>query len=292
MATAKQIMDIAAGFVGVTERPANSNNVIFNTDYYGHEVSGENYPWCCVFEWDCFMRANASGLFYDGKKTAYCPTLYEWAKAKGLEIPKNEGRYGDVVMFNWGKQKAQHTGFVESRNSDGSYICIEGNTSLTSNDNGGRVMRRKRYQSEIMQIWRPEYDKHSIDYTAHCQSYGWMKKVKDWEIAGTVGKAKRLEAITINPHGIKLKARVHIQSIGWTNWITFDQAVTLGTTGQAKRLEAIEIVSLTDGIEIEYQAHMQTFGWGSVYRNGKTSNGYAGTVGQARRIEAVRIRLV
>lgn len=133
---------------------------------------------------------------------------------------------------------------------------------------------------------------HPIDYTAHVQSIGWMETVKDWEVAGTTGKAKRLEAITINPHGVKLKARVHIQSIGWTDWVEFDNVTTLGTTGQSKRLEAIEIVSLTDGVEVEYQTHMQTYGWGTVYRNGKISNGYAGTVGQAKRIEALRIRLV
>lgn len=133
---------------------------------------------------------------------------------------------------------------------------------------------------------------HKITYKAHCQTYGWLGEVSDFADAGTTGKSKRLEAITIDPHGVKLKARVHLQTYGWTDWVEFDSATTLGTTGQAKRLEAIEIVSLTDGVEVEYQAHMQTYGWGNVYRNGKTSNGYAGTVGQAKRIEALRIRLI
>ena len=38
MATAKQIMNKAISFIGTKEKPANSNNVIFNTHYYGKEV--------------------------------------------------------------------------------------------------------------------------------------------------------------------------------------------------------------------------------------------------------------
>ena len=49
MATAKDIVDLAASFVGVNENPPDSNNVIFNTDYYGRHVYGGAYPWCCAF---------------------------------------------------------------------------------------------------------------------------------------------------------------------------------------------------------------------------------------------------
>ena len=45
MATAKNIVDLAASFVGVKENPPDSNNVIFNTDYYGRHVYGGAYPW-------------------------------------------------------------------------------------------------------------------------------------------------------------------------------------------------------------------------------------------------------
>ena len=37
----------------------------------------------------------------------------------------------------------------------------------------------------------------SIEYQTHVQSYGWQKTVKDGALAGTSGKAKRLEAIKI-----------------------------------------------------------------------------------------------
>ena len=75
MAKAKEIMEKALSYVGTKESPANSNDVIFNTHYYGREVSGSGYAWCCAFVWDIFRMCNASNLFYNGKKTAYCPSV-------------------------------------------------------------------------------------------------------------------------------------------------------------------------------------------------------------------------
>ena len=45
----QQILNIANNELGTKEYPPNSNNVKYNTWYYGHPVSGKNYPWCCVF---------------------------------------------------------------------------------------------------------------------------------------------------------------------------------------------------------------------------------------------------
>ena len=44
--TAKNIISMAASQIGIKEQPANSNKVKYNTEYYGHEVSGSAYPWC------------------------------------------------------------------------------------------------------------------------------------------------------------------------------------------------------------------------------------------------------
>ena len=46
------IIEKAKSFIGTTEYPPNSNNVIFNTDYYGRPVYGANFPWCMTFVWD------------------------------------------------------------------------------------------------------------------------------------------------------------------------------------------------------------------------------------------------
>lgn len=162
MATMNDILKKAQSFIGTKESPSGSNNVIFNTHYYGGAVSGSAYAWCCVFVWDVFRLCNASNLFYDGKKTAYCPTLQDWGKKKGLSVSKSSGKAGDIVLFDWnGNGLADHVGIIEKKNDNGTYTTIEGNTSLTSNDNGGCVMRRTRKQSEICAIIRPLYDKET-----------------------------------------------------------------------------------------------------------------------------------
>ena len=52
--TAARLIAIALSQVGVTEWPADSNTVKYNTWYYGREVSGSAYPWCVVFLVWCF----------------------------------------------------------------------------------------------------------------------------------------------------------------------------------------------------------------------------------------------
>ena len=158
MATAKQVMTVALSYLGVKESPANSNNVKFNTAYYGHAVNGSWYPWCVVYVWYCFREAGASDLFYDGKKVNNCTNVATWAKNNGLVVNKNSGQYGDLVLFDWGKDgEPDHIGFIEKRNSNGSYVTIEGNTSYGNDSNGGEVMRRTRYLSTIYMVIRPKY---------------------------------------------------------------------------------------------------------------------------------------
>jgi hypothetical protein len=156
--SADSVMRKAISFLGTKESPSGSNNVLFNTHYYGHAVSGADYPWCCAFVWDIFRMANASALFYGGNKTAACADYESWALGAGLSVGKNNGRYGDVVTFDFGgRGYAHHIGFIKSKNSDGTYQTIEGNTSVTSQDNGGAVMERTRSQGDMRYIFRPKY---------------------------------------------------------------------------------------------------------------------------------------
>lgn len=162
MAKASEVMKLAKSYVGTKESPAYSNNVIFNTHYYGREVrdgNGASYPWCVTFVWDIFRMAGASELFYDGKKTAWCDAVRDWAKARGLVVSKSEGKHGDLVLFDWNNNySADHIGFIDCKNSNGTYQTVEGNTSAGNNSNGGEVQIRTRYQSEIMMIIRPKYE--------------------------------------------------------------------------------------------------------------------------------------
>ena len=158
-AAAADVMKVASSFIGTKESPANSNNVSFNTHYYGHAVSGADYPWCCVFLWDVFRMAGAADLFLDGNKTAYCPTYESWVLGAGLEVGKDSGEYGDVATMDFGKGRASHIGLILARLSDGTYQTIEGNTSTSSEDNGGAVMVRVRSKDVIRHVFRPKYAK-------------------------------------------------------------------------------------------------------------------------------------
>lgn len=155
--TADKIIAKAVSQIGVKENPSGSNKVIYNTEYYGSAVSGSAYPWCCSFVWWVFKDCNASSLFYDGQKTAYCPTVESHYRKKGQWYTSNP-KPGDLVLFDFsGSGVAGHIGILEKVNSNGTYSVIEGNTSTSSNDNGGCVMRRTRNRSVIRGFARPNY---------------------------------------------------------------------------------------------------------------------------------------
>ena len=193
--TAKTIIDKALSYLYTYD--GGTNEVIFNDRYYGEHVSGEKYPWCAAFVYCIFEECGASNLFYDGKKTAYCPTVHQWGKEKGLTVPISEGQYGDIVLFDWnGDGVADHVGFTITRNGNGTYETVEGNTSTYNYTNGGYVLKMTRYYSSIIAIIRPQYDsgeskgenmadkKFVIDVSQHQGTIDW-DKVKD-KIAGAI----------------------------------------------------------------------------------------------------------
>ena len=131
-----------------------------------------------------------------------------------------------------------------------------------------------------------------ISYQAHVQSIGWQDPVSNGKLAGTIGKAKRLEGIRISIAGIEdlgVQYTAHAQSYGWLPWVS-DGAFS-GTEGEAKRLEAVKI-QLTgadkDKYDIYYRVHAQSYGWLGWAKNGEA----AGTAGQAKRLEAIHILVV
>ena len=153
MATAEKILEIARSQIGAKESPAKSDNVKYNTAYYGREVSDGKHPWCAVFVWWVFREAGAPELYYGGGETAYCPTLMSFHKKQKV----TDYRPGDIVFFNFsGRSSAGHVGICESW--DGTYITtIDVNTGSASEDNGGAVLRRRRHKKFIVGAYRPEY---------------------------------------------------------------------------------------------------------------------------------------
>ena len=146
--TCQELITLAMGEIGVKENPKNSNNVKYNTAYYGREVNGSNYQWCLVFIWWLFNKLNASQLFYGGQKTASCTTFYKWYEAKGMTVNKDY-RPGDIVFYDWDKSgDCDHVGLLVEINGDKCKV-VEGNTAVGNDSNGGEVMLRDRTVSQF-----------------------------------------------------------------------------------------------------------------------------------------------
>ena len=133
---------------------------------------------------------------------------------------------------------------------------------------------------------------------AHIQDIGDVTTyVEEGEflVLGTTGESKRLESITLyfdNPTNYSgtLEYRVHVQDIGWTDWVTAGNPA--GTTGQAKRIEAIEIRltgELADYYSVYYCVHIQDYG---EMQDWVQDGALAGTTGESKRIEALGVVII
>ena len=149
----EHLMDIAKSCIGIKEDPPGSNNVKFNTWYYGREVSGDSYPWCAVFCNWVFNEAGLSEYFYGGNKTASCTTLRNFHKNR---IVTDSFKYGDLIFFNFKNttldplnSTCYHMGFFSSQTAT-TITTIDGNTSNTSEDNGGTVMKKTRMKDCVV----------------------------------------------------------------------------------------------------------------------------------------------
>jgi len=197
----------------------------------------------------------------------------------------------------------------------------------TDGEMSGTSGKAKRLEGIEIKVASAEAGKDvdlGIQYTTHCQSYGWLPWSADGDMNGTEGEAKRLEAIKIQLTGedadeYDIYYRVHAQSYGWLGWASNGAAA--GTAGLAKRLEGIQIVVVKkgetfdknmEGIKsadtrayvakdgskdatvtgantpnITYRTHVQKYGWQAWKYNGVMS----GTSGESKRLEGIEIKL-
>lgn len=132
-----------------------------------------------------------------------------------------------------------------------------------------------------------------ITYSSHVKDYGWLAKVKENTISGTVGESRPMEAFRVDlgntEYDGSVEYRAHVADIGWQEWVT--EGKDAGTVGKSKPIEAVSI-RLTGEIakhyDIYYQLHVKNFGWLDWAKNGEN----AGTQGYAYPAEAIRITLV
>jgi subtilisin family serine protease len=130
-----------------------------------------------------------------------------------------------------------------------------------------------------------------VGYRAHVANQGWLADVYDYQVAGTTGQARRMEALTVElvnaPAGVGVAYQAHLKGTGWQS-VRYNGQVA-GTTGQSRRIEAVKIwlTNAPPGMGICYRVHAKNLGW----MNEVCDGSQAGTTGQSRRIEAIQIRV-
>jgi hypothetical protein len=132
----------------VIREPLGSNNVKYNTWFYGHKVHGDAFMWCSVYQ--AWAAAAAKIPMSIIPKSAGVLGMRDFFKAHGrlFQTPK----VGDLVIFIF--TDGHHIGFVEKLLDGGKFLSIEGNVS-------SRVMRvlHSRNDPNIAGYGRPHYEK-------------------------------------------------------------------------------------------------------------------------------------
>ena len=126
--------------LGVKESPPNSNQTKY-TQWYG--MVG---PWCAMFCTWAFETSGDSPAFVQGQRWAYVPYIVSDARnnRNGLSVT-NSPIAGDLVCYDWyGDGTYDHVGIFEKWTTGRQFTAIEGNTSTSSDSDGGEVMRRTR----------------------------------------------------------------------------------------------------------------------------------------------------
>lgn len=139
------------GPYGTTEKQHN-NQCRYNTWYYGSAVSGDAYPWCCVFVMWCANQCGyiESGLFM---RTAGCtPLYYYFVNDCGFEV------YNMSSCSPWGGGYTPVPGdllFYYSQSESSSYrtvyehiaivVEVTDSTIIIVEGNGGDTVREQAY---------------------------------------------------------------------------------------------------------------------------------------------------
>ena len=149
---------IASAELGTKESPPNSNQVKYNTWYYGREVYGRAYPWCMVFVQWVLDQAGVKPPI----RTASCGAFLNAARAAG-EAVYTDFQPGDIVVYDFEMDgTTDHCSILESANG-ATITANEGNTSVGNDSDGGEVMRRTRNLYQIVGAWRPKEEEMTQD---------------------------------------------------------------------------------------------------------------------------------
>lgn len=137
-----KIVQFAKSEIGTVESPPNSN-----LQKYGEWAKLNGVAWCGLFVSYCFAKMGFPlpkiGFAFPG--FAGCQTAYaHFLNSKEITTTPE---IGDIVLFDWnGDHRYDHTGIFIGwiDEAKGIFESIEGNTSISNDSNGGKVMIRQR----------------------------------------------------------------------------------------------------------------------------------------------------
>lgn len=253
-------------------------NTAYRTTIYKQLCDGKHYGFDCVGLIKSYLWGGYGNVTYNASQDVSANGMYEKAKVKGNIGTMDKSRVGLLVQMNG------HIGIYIGNNEV--IECTPATRFATQSHKMGGVCKTRlsdRKWTHWLECPYITYDNPSrFKYRAHVQSKGWMSWVKDGEIAGTVGKGLRLEAIQIDAP-FEVKAKAHIQSKGWVDYGTISKDTVIGTIGEGLRLECLQLKG-----DFTYRVHMQGTGWTCWTK----ADGIAtlGSVGQGLRIEAIQIK--
>jgi hypothetical protein len=141
-----KVVEIAKKEIGQGEVPLNSNKT-----KYGKWFGFDGVAWCGMFVSWCYDKAGSPlGNIGFKKGFAGCQTAVAHYR-KTNRITTNPVA-GNIVFFDWNKDgRHDHTGiFVRWIELNKTFECIEGNTAVGNDSNGGNVMLRSRKNINVL----------------------------------------------------------------------------------------------------------------------------------------------
>jgi peptidoglycan hydrolase-like protein with peptidoglycan-binding domain len=133
----------AQGEIGTKESPPSSNH-----QKYGEWYRLDYQPWCAIFvTWADQVDGTGAASFVRGSYYSYVPYIVSDALAARRGLSKTTSpQPGDLACFDWsGDAVWDHIEIVETPPDDaGNFVTVGGNTSTSSDSDGGEVMRRQR----------------------------------------------------------------------------------------------------------------------------------------------------
>ena len=187
--SATEIINVAKNEIGIIEK--STNNIKYNTDYYGGSVSGSKFDYCVVFIWWCFEKLYSTSIFCGGTKTAYVPYVDSYARINGYTVSKSDMRMGDILIYDWdGDGDGDHIGFCESV-SGYTITTIEANTSGAK---GEGVYRKTRSKADVLTVYRPPYYSSPSTNVSYKTIYDVAESVIRGDYGNGKTRKKKLEA--------------------------------------------------------------------------------------------------